>query len=105
MVSALDYFVLGMSYIKRKAVFNADSERRFRSAFVTTPKIIFQIWNLIEPSLASETRYFHLLWALIFLKLYDNETVAAGIVGGVSEKTFGQHVWKVLVAAFENIKP
>ena len=103
MVSALDYFRLGMSYTKRKPVFNADNEIRFRSAFVTTPKIIFQIWNLIEPSLASETRYFHLLWALIFLKLYDNETVAAGIVGGVNEKTFRKHVWKVL-AAIDNIK-
>ena len=103
MLSPKDFYTTGMSYIKRKPILNGENERRFRSTFGTTPNIIYLIWQNIEPSLASESRYFHLLWALMFLKLYNNENVSAGMVGGVSEKTFRRHVWTVL-AAIDKIK-
>ena len=92
------FFTLGMSYMNRKPIFDGESERRFKSTFGTTPNIIYQIWHLIETLLVSESRPCHLLWALMFLKLYKNESASSGMVGGVSEKTFRHHVWIVLAA-------
>ena len=101
--SPQSFFTLGMSYMNRKPIFDGESERRFRSTFGTTPNIINQIWHRIEPLLASESRHRHLLWALMFLKLYKNESASSGMMGGVSEKTFRHHVWIVL-AAIDKIK-
>ena len=36
---------------------------------------------------------FHLLWGLMFLKLYASEAVRCAISGGVNEKTFRKCSW------------
>jgi len=63
--------------------------RRFRAHYGTTPGICAFLWPRLEVfSLSPKPEYFHLLWALLFLKLYDTEEVLAGMVGGVDEKTY-----------------
>ena len=44
-----------------------------------------------------EARPFHLLWALMFLKLYSSEDTMSRIVG-TTAKTFRQRVWQMLAA-------
>jgi hypothetical protein len=72
--------------------------RRFRSSFGCSPKVVAHIWNTIDPY---EDKYFesykglspnHLLWSLLFLKVYSTEAQHAVMVA-VDEKTFRKWSW------------
>lgn len=69
-------------------------ERKVRAFFGANIDVITQLWNQIDNGnldrLASPK---HLLWALIFLKLYDSEDVHCRIVGWVDPKTFREWSW------------
>jgi hypothetical protein len=43
------------------------------------------------------------LWGLLFLKVYETDSVLAGIVGGIDEKTFRKWKW-IIVKAISNLK-
>jgi len=61
-------------------------ERRFRSLFGVSPNLVPLLWAEREDR-PDETVPTHLLWALMFLKVYATESVHAAIAG-VDEKTF-----------------
>ena len=75
-------------------VTNAQKEhRQFRSLFGCSPEIVAEIWFRIAPrggeiSLKKGAEPRHLLWALLFMKVYANEDVLCSMVGGVDNKTF-----------------
>ena len=77
--------------------------RQFKAHFGVSPFIVCCLWNrLIEERMLSTTTEQpasprHLLWALLFLKLYTSEEVLSRICG-TTAKTFRQRVWLMLIA-------
>lgn len=70
---------------------------RFSSHYGVSPFIISEMWKVISTDhnsnpLPPAAKYAHLLWSLLFLKVYATENVLAGIVG-VDEKTFRKWSW------------
>ncbi|KAI0556617.1 hypothetical protein FGB62_352g06 [Gracilaria domingensis] len=63
------------------------SVRRFRSIFGVSTDLVLNLWLLAKNSLPDGREIKHLLWALMFLKLYNTEHTNAAICG-VDEKTF-----------------
>ncbi len=112
-VSATTFYEQGLSYCGRcrsqGSAGDEDSKkvskiniRRFKSHFGTTPGSCAYIWQEIEKH-DENLKYFHLLWALLFLKLYDSEEVLSGMVGGVDEKTFRKYIW-IILKSFKTLK-
>ena len=67
-------------------------ERRFCCFFGGRPDVVVAIWTLLDPFTTIEPRHggvqpVHLLWALLFMKIYAKEAIHCGLVGGVDEKT------------------
>ena len=76
----------------------ATQDRRFRSFFGTTWHICAILWNHLTHTLVADHKYvkpIHLLWALLFLKLYKTKAIHATIAG-TDERTFRKWVWIVL---------
>ena len=71
--------------------------RKFRSFFGISPIVCSNAYNKIskDPDFPKQTKPYHLLWALMFLKLYSTESIVAGIAG-CSEKTFRKWSWTML---------
>jgi hypothetical protein len=97
-LSAQDFFEIGMKQILNQQVGAHESSRRkFVSTFGTDPIVVAVLWKL----LSAQTPYIqgckpqHLLWALMFMKLYSKETVLA-VLSGSSEKTLRKWVWYFL---------
>ena len=53
------------------------------------------IWGYLKNIVPKGTNYIHLLWALLFLKLYTPEAALSGMVR-VDEKIYRKHVWIIL---------
>ena len=72
-----------------------DKDARFRSIFGASSEVVADIWNRIEAkeNLERGADIDHLLWALVFLKVYSTEEVHCAIVGWPSTKTFRKWSW------------
>jgi hypothetical protein len=71
-----------------------DSNNRFRSCFGASIGVVLDIWNRVEPILdqrGAEPK--HLLWALVFLKVYSTEEIHCSIVGWPHCHTFRKWSW------------
>ena len=93
--------------MRRHKVASEDVEkRRFHATFGTCPELCSVIWGrLIQYGLLPEQRLsFHLLWALMFMKLYCSESVHCALAGGVDEKTFQKWAW-LFVDAISWLEP
>ena len=73
----------------------ADYPRRFRALFGASPAVCSVVWSLASRSLPPKARPIHLLWALLFLKVYATEHANASLAG-VDEKTFRKWAWALL---------
>ena len=87
---------------------STDKEKRIRAFFGAPCKVIADIWNRIwEGCLTEEERTEvnckHLLYALVFLKVYSSEEVLASIVGWPSKTTFRKWAW-FFVDKINNLK-
>jgi hypothetical protein len=119
-VSPRSFWDKGMEYCKRDCNYHEDFQlaqidtytnanvKRFKAHFGTSPGVCSYIWSLIFPSLhrnheSHGVQFFHLLWGLMFLKVYETDSVLAGIVGGIDEKTFRKWKW-ILVKAISDLK-
>ena len=91
-----DDFSLAGSQIMRRQRFDCLTfKRRVRSYFRTSPSICVKIWEKIDPYNAIEygrVEFKHLLWALMFMKIYSSENILASLAG-CDEKTFRKWVW------------
>jgi hypothetical protein len=70
------------------------TETKFKAHVGVSPEVTFQTWELITRK-PKHSKPKHLLWALLFAKLYSTEEVLAGMVG-VTRKTFRKWSWKFL---------
>jgi hypothetical protein len=79
---------------KHKLARKDTDERRFLATFGVAPVVCLTIWNLlIETSnLPPGSFEYHLLWGLMFLKLYCAESIHAALAG-CDEKTFRKWSW------------
>lgn len=70
-------------------------DARFRSFFGISAVVCTVVWKmLLEDDLLPEDAVAsYLLWALMFLKTYNTESVLAGIAGGVDEQTYQKWTW------------
>ena len=86
-----EFHCLGFQYIGRPGTGSLQTQmRRFRSHFGIDWHLSIKLWFLLMPYLidvVKRAKPMHLLWALLFLKLYDGEEILASKVG-CDEKTF-----------------
>jgi len=73
---------------------NETHKRRFHATFGTTPAICAMLWEKLDPActMPKGSLPVHLLWALMFMKLYCSEAVHSSMAG-VDEKTFRKWTW------------
>lgn len=74
----------GLSRVVRK--------RRFRALFGVSPEVMAETWSLLQSSRPPKSKPKHLLWALLFLKVYATENVNSTLTGA-DEKTFRKWSW------------
>ncbi|KAJ3117946.1 hypothetical protein HK098_006075 [Nowakowskiella sp. JEL0407] len=83
---------LGLKFARHHSGRTAKTaNKRFRALFGITPKICSLIWQSLV-SKPSGSKPEHLLYALLFLKLYDTEHAHHAITGS-DEKTFRKWTW------------
>ena len=70
---------------------SSTSLRRFKAVFGISPDLALLVWNDNMPHPFGATPK-HLLWALLFLKLYSSESTHA-ILANCDEKTFRKWSW------------
>lgn len=93
-VSAQHFVVLGAQLLQRAPSLSAvDDHRRFRALFGASPRVCFLLWSLLCGLCPPQGKPVHMLWALMFLKVYATEHVHAALAG-VDEKTFRKWQWK-----------
>jgi hypothetical protein len=105
-----DFQLLGADIMKRsppsllpgKRASSAETfNDRWISHFNTEPEVCFELWTMIQDNPADGLEYDfqpeHLLWALLFLKLYNSYTVLSGMCD-CHEDTYSDWVWRILQA-------
>lgn len=84
----------------------ATEYRHFRAHFGIAPSTCALLWKAVSHNhyiLPPKGQPEHLLWALLYLKLYDSDEVLADLVG-VDVKTFCKWSWS-FVLAIAKLKP
>jgi len=73
-----------------------DDIRRFWAVFGVSPSIFLLAWRFIAAygTIPSGWMPHHLLWGLLFLKVYVSEDIHVQIVGEVTRKTFQKRSWE-----------
>jgi hypothetical protein len=72
-------------------------DKTFRGFFFGAPiTIILDIWNRLELTLENPAKPKHLLWSLVFVKVYSIEEVHCRIVGWPDPKTYQKWSWYFL---------
>ena len=78
-------------------------KKRYAAAFGLSPYMTSVLWYRLAEAqqldyvLPPKTLPIHLLWGLLFLKLYSTEHINS-LICGVDEKTFRKWVWAVIHA-------
>ncbi|KAL3792212.1 hypothetical protein ACHAW5_004087 [Stephanodiscus triporus] len=69
---------------------NDTFNRRWKSSFGAPPEVCCELWNKIDPykTMPAGVDPKHILWALLFLTVYDTEHNSAQRLGNVDEKTY-----------------
>lgn len=103
MVDANSFRILGRD-MSREAVgiFSMAEERRFRALFGTTPEVCSIIWEKIGMNRPKKGTPQHLLWSLLFLKVYASEDVLS-VITQSDRKTQRKWTWE-FVTAISNLR-
>lgn len=72
-----------------------EQDRVIRGFFGVPIPVITDVWNKIESTIdfSGGALPKHLLWAMLFLKLYSTEEVHCALVGWPTRKTFRKWTW------------
>jgi hypothetical protein len=74
-----------------------DKQERFKSLFGANIDVITEIWNRIEQNVDAGVVPKHLLYGLVFLKVYGkSEEVHCAIVDWPTAKTFREKSWHII---------
>ena len=87
-------------------------DRDFREFFGCGALIALQLWNLLftTGTIPVGGTLMHLLWTLLFLKVYPQSSVLSRLCGGADPKTIRKHVWGEdldigFIEAIANLEP
>ena len=83
---------------------STEKDARFKSLFGASSLVIAEIWHRIEETVVLEdpnAERKHLLWALVFLKVYATEEIHCAIVGWPNAETFRKYSWYFVRKIFE----
>ena len=85
---------VGWDEVTNRKQNSKDKDQRIRSLFGAPSDVIANLWERVEPYIdkAGADRK-HLLWALVFLKVYASEEVHCTIVGWTNPKTYQEWSW------------
>lgn len=86
-----------------KSITNTRSERGYKAKFGASPDVCCDLWERLQPTRPKKSLPKHLLWAMLFLKLYATEPVLSDMVG-TTRKTFRHWSWR-LVQSIQKLKP
>lgn len=92
---AASFYNLGKKIIKHESASEIVGIRRFKSFFGVSPLICAVCWQNIKSNLPMDYKEVHLLWALLFLKCYNTESINH-CIAQCDEKTFRKRVWVVV---------
>jgi hypothetical protein len=81
-----------------------DKQDRLYSLFGANSKVITVIWKEIQKHIDEDVFRKHLLYGLLFKKVYSTEEVHCAIVGWPSVKTFREKAWHI-VECIAELKP
>ena len=93
-----EFKLLGFSIIGKSSTGSINTQfRRFKSHFGIDWFLCAKLWVLLIPILYDQShpkgaKTKHLLWTLMFLRLYDTEEILSGKVTA-DEKTYRKWVW------------
>ena len=78
----------------------ATEEEEFRGFFGCPLWVFVTIWHMLEEDqlLPEDGRIQHMLWALMFLKIYSSVRSLCALAGGVDKNTFMKWVWQFIEA-------
>ena len=85
---------IGADIMNRKISTKKVFQRRWRAHFGSSKKVIGIVWTMVD--VTQVTHLNHLLWVLLFLKIYPKENVACSMVGGIDEKTWRKKIWPLI---------
>lgn len=70
-------------------------DRRLRSFFGAGVVVILDAWYRMaaQDLIPDGGKFYHLLWALMFMKIYSSESTMCGHAGGVDPKTWRKWIW------------
>ncbi|KAF0707704.1 hypothetical protein AaE_013498 [Aphanomyces astaci] len=89
---ASTFWVLGCAMLDQASSMTLTALRRYRAVFGISPGSTSVAWSLTDATRPSTSRPKHLLWCLMFLKVYASEGVHC-CLSGADEKTFRKWVW------------
>ena len=104
-----DVYLAGQKYMRREnralgvLTVGGPEDRRFCSHFGAGANVVLAAWVLLIENdlLPLDSIFDHLLWALLFMKLYpENEPDLCGKLG-CSEKTARKNIWPMIDAISE----
>ena len=78
----------------------------FRSFFGCSVAVFLSLWSLLgtTDTIPTGGTMTHLLWTLLFLKVYSNAKSLCALVGGVDPETFRKWTW-LFIPAIANLEP
>ena len=79
----------------RTITLNNTNMEYFRSHFGTSPGVASIIWDMIYFRLPSSYSFIHVLWGLLFMKVYSTAPVLAGKVDA-DEGIFREKCWTIV---------
>ena len=72
---------------------SVDKDTLFCSFFGAPSDVVADLWNQIQPADEASANPKHLLWALLFLKVWSSKEVHCCLVGWPSARTFRKWSW------------
>lgn len=95
MFISADIFLTCGCHMMRKApgLSQVIEKRRFNALFGASPEVCQHLWSRIGSDIPPGASPKHLLWALMFLKIYASEHVHR-LISGADEKTFRKWTWE-----------
>ena len=102
-----EFEVLACHLLRKKLNGSKDvRQRRIKATFGVPPIVIAKLWELLEDqgSVFKSVKKHHLLWALMYCKIYTTESTMTSTVGCADEKNFREWVW-YFIEEVSNLEP
>jgi hypothetical protein len=83
---------------------SSEKDARIKSLFGASSLIIAEIWHQIKDTISLEdpnAERKHMLWALVFLRVYATEEIYCAIVGWPNAETFRKYYWYFINKIFK----